>query len=125
MKFCQHLRENNQDYLPHLFDAVSYAFYSFWAGIVFIIHAFMPFLLPHTGSSIIDSLNTKIAEKQALVYRDIQSPIQPMPYPFGPPIIEDGQPILPLPVTPEGDEQYVTSDGQPIHVSQINEFISI
>ncbi len=112
MKFCQHLRENNQDYLPHLFDALSYAFHSFWAGIVFTIHAFMPFLLPHTGSSIIESLNTNIAEKQALVYTNISSP-----YPFGPPSIGDGLPVLPTPVGTEEDERYVTSDGQPIHVS--------
>ena len=58
-----HLQEVNQTYLEHLLDTLHYAWMSFTAGTIFIIHGLFPNTLITSGSYIIGHLHHKIEEK--------------------------------------------------------------
>lgn len=62
MKF-KHLEENNQSYLEHFKDSMSYSFTSLKCSGYFFIHAFFPDIFTDNGSSNIENLNSIIRRK--------------------------------------------------------------
>ena len=52
-----HLQDINKTYLEHLKCTLYYAYLSFQAGTIFIIHGIFPNYLVTTGSNIINELN--------------------------------------------------------------------
>lgn len=66
MKFCKHLRENNQDYFAHTCDALMFSAKSFVASVAFFFHAFVPCTFQHTGSTYIKEVYEFIQEKDRM-----------------------------------------------------------
>lgn len=58
-----HLRKNNQSYLQHCKESLSYSGKSFKASFYFLIHAFIPDVFEYKGSITVDSLNEMIKSK--------------------------------------------------------------
>lgn len=54
-----HLEENNISYCKHFMRSMRFAWKSFKASIIFVIHAFYPNLFTDTGSNIIKELTTE------------------------------------------------------------------
>ena len=54
--FTDHPQSRGLTYPKHLFGALKYSAYSSMATIIFLIHAFFPFLFPTKGSHLIKSL---------------------------------------------------------------------
>jgi hypothetical protein len=60
----KHLKNAKQGYFSHLYDTINYSYYSFYAGIIFLIHGLFPCIYTSRGSSIINNLNEIIIEKK-------------------------------------------------------------
>ena len=65
MKFCRHLREADQDFIPHLFDAYSYGGKSLEAAFYFFVHGLFPFLFEKSGSETIQYVDVMIKMKES------------------------------------------------------------
>ncbi len=61
--FCQHLKERNKQYWPHLIWAVYAGVLLIYAGIASIIHAVIPPLFPGTSERIVRDLARRVADK--------------------------------------------------------------
>ncbi len=55
----QHLRENNVGYFKHLIHAVVLSAMAVTAGIIFLIHAILPFVFTQTGSNLIRKIQAR------------------------------------------------------------------
>ena len=64
MKFCNHLKTNNQDYFEHMKDAWTFGFKSLAASAAFILHGIMPCTFTSCGGKIVDDLNNTIKQKK-------------------------------------------------------------
>lgn len=63
MKF-KHLKYVKQNYLEHLYDALTYSFTSIKASVYFFIHGFCPDLFEFDGSNQIQNLNDILTNKK-------------------------------------------------------------
>lgn len=79
MKFCDHLRVNNQDYLAHAKDALTFSLKSFIASVAFFIHALMPCTFEHTGSHFVSQVHDYIQEKDRLNEARASHPVEVAP----------------------------------------------
>jgi Family of unknown function (DUF6356) len=68
----KHLKYAKQSYFSHLFDTLKYSYYSFNAGVIFLIHGFLPCIFTKKGSTIINNLNEIIIEKRSNLEKLIQ-----------------------------------------------------
>ena len=59
----EHLRQNNTDYFRHFVTAVIFSVLSIVAGVIFLIHAFLPFVLTTTGSDLIRKIHSRFPNK--------------------------------------------------------------
>ena len=63
MKYSiKHLEENNMSYFVHMKRSLGFAFQSFKAFSMFLVHAFFPFIFVDSGSKIIKDLNFYFCE---------------------------------------------------------------
>lgn len=60
---CEHLRENDQNYFAHMKDAWMFSVKTFAASTAFFIHGVFPFAFKHTGSSLVNNVQTFIKKK--------------------------------------------------------------
>lgn len=67
MKFCNHLKTNNQDYFEHMKDAWTFGFKSLTASAAFMLHGIMPCTFTSCGGKIVDDLNNTIKQKKVKV----------------------------------------------------------
>ena len=65
MRF-KHLEDIKQTYFEHFKDAFYYSFFSFQAGIYFLIHGLYPDIFIKSGSTAIFNINGQIIEKYKL-----------------------------------------------------------
>ncbi len=63
----KHLKEINQTYFQHLYDAITYATMSFGAGFCFIIHAIYPDLLVWNGGLMVEKTHLIIQNKKKML----------------------------------------------------------
>ena len=61
--FKKHLEENNFSYLGHMKRSLVFSCQSFKAFLIFLIHAFLPFIFIEDGSKIIKNLNSYFCEE--------------------------------------------------------------
>ena len=61
--FTRHLEENNISYFTHMKRSLGFAYQSFSAFLMFVIHAFFPFFLVDNGSKVIKDLNDYFHEE--------------------------------------------------------------
>ena len=61
--FTKHLKENNISYFGHMKRSSGFAYQSFKAFLVFLIHAFLPFAFVDDGSKTIKKLNSYFCEE--------------------------------------------------------------
>ena len=58
MKYLtKHLEEHSISYFEHMRRSLGFGYQSFKAGLIFLIHAFLPFILVEDGSEAIAKLN--------------------------------------------------------------------
>ena len=61
-KSFEHLKENNMGYWEHLKFASGHGIRCIKAGVLLILHSFIPALFPKTGSVLVNELNKSFTE---------------------------------------------------------------
>ena len=65
-KWRQHLSQNNMTYREHWKFAVSHGFLCLEAGLLLIIHGFLPCFFRSAGSSLVNKLSQSFTEHKSL-----------------------------------------------------------
>jgi hypothetical protein len=58
-KWIRHLQENNMNYIEHLIFALFYGCSCLFAGLLLIVHSFLPCFFPTAGSDLVKHLNIR------------------------------------------------------------------
>ena len=61
--FNNHPKSVGENYFTHMFQAIQFSLKSLAASAIFLLHAFFPFLLKHTGCDIISSMKSKCSSR--------------------------------------------------------------
>ena len=65
-KWIEHLKENNMTYLQHLIFATGYGFTAMFAGLLLVIHAFLPCFFQNIGSELVSELSKKFKNRKSI-----------------------------------------------------------
>ena len=74
-KSVEHLQENNMGYWEHLLFASGHGIRCIKAGILLILHSFIPALFPKTGSILVKKLNKSFTDHKDWINLKIHTEI--------------------------------------------------
>jgi hypothetical protein len=60
LSFTEHPASVGENYFEHLRQASGFAVSMIGGGLACLVHAILPFLFTHTGSSVVTTLNTRM-----------------------------------------------------------------
>ena len=64
-RFVRHLQSVDESYFEHMYHALSFAVALFFAAIICLFHAFLPFCFEKRGSAIVSKLHDRMVINRA------------------------------------------------------------
>ncbi len=63
--FTKHTRAVNETYLNHLWFSIKHGIELWFAGMILILHGFLPFLFENTTSNLVVNLSERLIKRRA------------------------------------------------------------